>query len=150
MLTRIRKAQQTQNEQDQGFTLIELLVVVVIIGILAVIAIPTFLAQREKAWTRSVESDLRNSATVVEQWFNEKGTYGGAPGSTTTGTTTTAVAWKTSKDVSLTPATLPTTMTNSYCITGTHASLPGKSWVLKSELGRPMEVGTATGQTTAC
>ena len=53
-------------KREEGFTLIELLVVVIIIGILAAIAIPTFLSQRERGWQAELTSGVRNAALEIE------------------------------------------------------------------------------------
>src|ERR1700712_32092 len=65
MLARIRKSLENREE---GFTLIELLVVMVIIGILAAIAIPSFLAQRDKGYQSAEKSDLK-TFSIAEQSY---------------------------------------------------------------------------------
>ncbi len=72
MFTAIRE----RLENEDGFTLIELLVVVIIIGILAAIAIPTFLNQRERGYQAELTSSVRNYALEIEaQATKGDGTY---------------------------------------------------------------------------
>ena len=72
MLARIRKS---MDEREEGFTLIELLVVMIIIGILAAIAIPVFLNQRNSGYDASTKSDVKNGSTAEETYFTDNGLY---------------------------------------------------------------------------
>ena len=127
-----------QREDEQGFTLIELLVVVIIIGILAAIAIPAFLNQRERAWQSELTSTVRNIALEVEADATAAGgNYVNAiadtdnDGAATQGELT---AWMTAATTDLqgaaaTPVVMTATLAdftaNAFLICGRHVQIDG-------------------------
>ncbi|HEX8102966.1 MAG TPA: prepilin-type N-terminal cleavage/methylation domain-containing protein [Solirubrobacteraceae bacterium] len=74
MFTKLRQRAQ----DEKGFTLIELLVVILIIGILAAIAIPSFLGQRDKANDSRAKADVRSAQTAMETYYTDTQSYTGA------------------------------------------------------------------------
>ena len=130
----IARIQKSLKDEDKGFTLIELLVVIIIIGILAAIAVPVFLNQRQKGWDSAVKSDLKNAATAQETVLTDKGAYTTA----VTGTGSLAEAgfkYSTKSNYDGGNAVLTATVNagNAYCITGKSAS--GTAFAYSSALG---------------
>jgi type IV pilus assembly protein PilA len=129
MLARIRKA---MAEKEEGFTLIELLVVMIIIGILAAIAIPVFLSQKQKGYDASMKSDLRTIANELESYNTDGNGYPPAQsaqtGSTIIGTSTVRVS--TGNTFTWTYNTAVT----AYCIIATDTKA-SHAWIYVSDQG---------------
>ena len=133
MLARIRKSAE---EKDQGFTLIELLVVIIIIGILAAIAIPVFLNQREKGYKADMKSALKNMATAVESAATETG--GDYSDAAIFNTANLEATEGFNYSSSLTPV-VDTNTTARYCLEVTDTRLAGVVFSYDSDTGTPVE-----------
>jgi type IV pilus assembly protein PilA len=123
MLQRIRRMREVD---EHGFTLIELLVVILIIAILAAIAIPVFLRQREKGYISQSQSALKNAATAQESYLANPANAAYATGAAGLTALETDEGLKYAGDVTL--AVVGNGATD-YCITATHGALPaGHVW----------------------
>jgi type IV pilus assembly protein PilA len=71
----LRKLHERAHCCDRGFSLIELLVVILVIGILAAIALPAFLGQREKGQDSDAKSNARNLVAHLESFYATERTY---------------------------------------------------------------------------
>jgi type IV pilus assembly protein PilA len=138
MLARIRKSAE---EKDQGFTLIELLVVIIIIGILAAIAIPVFLNQRQKGYKADMKSVAKNGATAVESWATEtNGDYTGV-------TLANLQAEGFHFDDAASGGTQTVTVTSdqdTYCVEVADTRYAANTFLYDSSVGKPVEGGTCT------
>ena len=129
---------EAKEEREGGFTLIELLVVILIIAILAAIAIPVFLRQREKGWRSQMQSALKNAATAQESFLTTHAAYATNAQVSGASDSLEAEGYKAAPEVRL---SVTSSSATAYCMQATHTSLTGVTYHYDSAEGAP-QTGT--------
>ena len=141
-------------KDERGFTLIELLVVILIIGILAAIAIPSFLNQKGKATDAAAKELVHTMQVAAESYATDNnGSYVGLTPSILNQYESTIQLGSGNNNAYVATTGVPVANANSYTVTATSSNGDTFSIARSSTgtLSRTCTTNTAGGNTaTGC